>query len=62
MIQWRTSSHSQGGQGECIEVSTGVADASLIRDSKDPDGPRLSLRRSDLAVFLSNVKSGRYRR
>jgi hypothetical protein len=61
MIQWRKSSRSQGNaQGNCVEVSTNVADATLIRDSKNPDGPRLTLGQSDLAVFLSNVKAGRY--
>ena len=61
MIRWRKSSHSQGNaQGECVEVSTNVADATLIRDSKDPNGPRLILGASDMAAFLANVKADRY--
>jgi hypothetical protein len=61
MIQWRKSSRSQGNaQGNCVEISTNAVDATLIRDSKDPDGPRLSLGPSGLAVFMSNVKAGRY--
>lgn len=60
MIRWRKSSHSQGNaEGNCVEVSTNVADATLIRDSKDPDGPRLAFARAELAAFLSAVKSGR---
>jgi Domain of unknown function (DUF397) len=61
MIQWRKSSHSMGNaQGECVEVSTNVAGTTLIRDSKDPSGPRLSLGPTALAAFLSNVRSGRH--
>jgi hypothetical protein len=58
MIQWRKSSHSQGNaQGNCVEVSTNVECATLIRDSKDPHGPHLALGSADLAAFLSTVKA-----
>ncbi|MBT2208930.1 DUF397 domain-containing protein [Actinomadura sp. NEAU-AAG7] len=58
MIQWRKSSHSQGeGQGDCVEVSTNAVDT-LIRDSKNPDGPRLSLSRTGLTVLLGQIKAG----
>jgi hypothetical protein len=60
MIQWRKSSRSQGGQGECVEMSTNVTDVTLVRDSKDPEGPRLTLGRFELAAFLSNVKASRH--
>jgi hypothetical protein len=60
MIKWRKSSHSQGqGQGECVEVA-GVAQTALIRDSKNPDGPRLVLSRGHLHDLLSKVKAGRF--
>ncbi|MUN38504.1 DUF397 domain-containing protein [Actinomadura litoris] len=57
MIQWRKSSHSQGGQGECVEVSTNTVDT-LIRDSKNPDGPRLSLSHTGLTALLHQIKAG----
>jgi Domain of unknown function (DUF397) len=61
MIHWRKSSRSQGNaQGECVEVSTNVTGATLIRDSKDPNGPRLTLTPPALAALLSNVKNGRH--
>jgi hypothetical protein len=60
MTQWRKSSHSQGNvEGNCVELSTNLAEATLIRDSKDPDGPRLSVGRTSLAAFLSDIKAGR---
>ena len=36
---WRTSSYSANG-GNCIEVAPAGA-AVAVRDSKDPDGPKL---------------------
>jgi hypothetical protein len=40
-IVWRTSSYS-GGSGDCVQVSPTV-DRVLVRDSKDPDGPALTV-------------------
>ena len=37
----RTSSYSGLGGGQCAEVAA-VPGAVLVRDSKDPDGPRLA--------------------
>jgi Domain of unknown function (DUF397) len=60
MIRWRKSSHSQGqGEGECVEIAS-VADAAMIRDSKDPEGPHLVFVRSRLRDLISDVKAGRY--
>ncbi|MFC6884334.1 MULTISPECIES: DUF397 domain-containing protein [Actinomadura] len=61
MIQWRKSSHSQGqGEGECVEVSVNVAGCTLVRDSKDVEGPRLMLGRSELAGLVARVKAGEF--
>ncbi|MFI0448586.1 DUF397 domain-containing protein [Actinomadura sp. 6N118] len=59
-VQWRKSSYSQGGQGECVEVSTNLAGVALIRDSKDPAGDSLRLGAGALAGFLAQVKAGRF--
>ena len=60
VIKWRKSSHSQGQGGtECIEVA-GIAHTALIRDSKDPGGPRLVFARDRLRDLISDVKAGRY--
>jgi hypothetical protein len=58
MIHWRKSSHSQGGGGECVEISTNTT-APLICDSKDPDGPRLTLAPGALAALVRQIKVGR---
>lgn len=45
--QWVKSTHS-AGEGQCLEWAPGHARATgefLVRDSKNPDGPRLVLTR-----------------
>jgi hypothetical protein len=49
---WKKSSYS-GQQTDCVEV----AYAGLVRDSKQSDGPRLSV--PCLAAFIDQIKAGR---
>lgn len=45
--------------GGCVEVA-GTPDAAIaVRDSKDPDGPRLAFTADDWRAFLRQVKDGR---
>jgi hypothetical protein len=53
---WRTSSRSTGGQ-ECVEVAQTQAHC-LIRDSKDPDGPRLAISFPAWTAFTHGIKHG----
>ncbi|GAA3927772.1 hypothetical protein GCM10023085_06200 [Actinomadura viridis] len=58
MSQWRKSTHSQGGgHGECVEVAPITPGTTLIRDSRDPSGPRLRLTRSEFTKFISKLKA-----
>ncbi|MFC4911043.1 DUF397 domain-containing protein [Actinomadura gamaensis] len=41
-VGWQKSSHSTDTGGACVEVR-GAAAAVAVRDSKDPDGPKLLL-------------------
>jgi len=54
--KWRKSNYS-GAQNDCVEVAN---DLDAVRDSKNPAGPVLAVGRDQLAVFLANVKSGRF--
>ena len=48
---WAKSSYSSDEGAECVEVAT-ASDTILIRDSKNPDGPRLTIAPTTWAAFL----------
>ncbi|HEY7485118.1 MAG TPA: DUF397 domain-containing protein [Streptosporangiaceae bacterium] len=54
--QWRKSSQSGGDEGACVELS-GLPGAVAVRDSKDPDGPRLVLPRPAFRALLTHLKT-----
>jgi Domain of unknown function (DUF397). len=51
---WRRSSYS-GGNGNCVEVAE-LGDVIALRDSKNPDGPRLTVGRHAWSALLCNLK------
>ena len=51
---WRKSSRSTGGQ-DCVEVAQTQASC-LVRDSKNPDGSRLTVSRQAWTAFISGIK------
>jgi uncharacterized protein DUF397 len=58
---WRKCSHSGSGGEDCLEVATTAANTSellLVRDSKDPAGPKLGFSGSEWTTFLAQIKSG----
>lgn len=48
---WIRSSYSTDEGPDCVEVATAPAQI-LVRDSKNPDGPRLALAPTTWATFL----------
>jgi hypothetical protein len=55
---WRKSSHSNGGQqGSCVEVARRLPGVVAVRDSKDPDGPVLTLSPDEWARFTAHMRS-----
>lgn len=52
---WQKTKYSNLN-GNCVELSR---PRGLVRDSKDPDGPRLDV---DVAGFLRAVRAGRFDR
>jgi hypothetical protein len=62
MIVWRKSSHSGTDEGtECVEVaelpSHQIGRVIVMRDSKNPDGPVLTVSRHELRTLLDRVKA-----
>lgn len=52
-VTWRKSSYSGSNGGACVEVAV-LPDHSLaVRDSKDPDGPRLTFTRAEWRTFTT---------
>ncbi|MFD7920685.1 DUF397 domain-containing protein [Streptomyces sp. NPDC059740] len=51
---WRKSSYS-GGNGACVELAVPGAGAIAIRDSKNPDGPRLAFADATWGVFVREI-------
>jgi hypothetical protein len=54
--KWRKSARS-GGNGHCVEVAD-VRTAIAVRDSKNPDGPKLIFTSREWRTFTATVKSG----
>lgn len=56
--RWRKSSHSGGGNNTCVELASLGGEGVGIRDSKDPNGPRLNISREAFGSLLIAIKSG----
>lgn len=56
---WHKSSRSSDTGGMCVEVATNLPNIVAVRDSKNPNGPKLVFTRSAWKVFVDNLKTGR---
>ncbi|QXJ23089.1 DUF397 domain-containing protein [Actinomadura graeca] len=54
-LHWRKASHSASNGGECVELASATATV-VIRDSKHPHGPRLTVRRDAFADLVAALK------
>lgn len=53
---WRKSSYSSGNGGNCVEVARNLPGAVAVRDSKDPDGPKLTFGPAAWAAFTAAIR------
>ena len=54
---WRKSSYSASNGGDCVEVARTLPAAIAVRDSKDPDGPKLIFTKADWAAFTTAIRA-----
>ncbi|WFE36517.1 DUF397 domain-containing protein [Micromonospora sp. WMMD975] len=57
-VTWRRSTRS-GSSGNCVEVAT-LPQAVIVRDSKDRQGPMLSVSADRWAGFVRGIKAGTF--
>ncbi|MFG2088071.1 MULTISPECIES: DUF397 domain-containing protein [unclassified Spirillospora] len=58
MIKWRKSSYTGSGNDDvCVEVAD-LGGNIGVRDSKDPNGPRLALSSRDFGGLLARIRRG----
>ncbi|MFE3643528.1 DUF397 domain-containing protein [Streptomyces sp. NPDC059169] len=55
---WHKSSYSGGSGGDCLEVADDHPGVVPVRDSKNPDGPRLVFRAAAWSAFVADLKNG----
>ncbi|WP_371652932.1 MULTISPECIES: DUF397 domain-containing protein [unclassified Streptomyces] len=57
---WFKSTYSNGSGGECVETIL-LAPGMAVRDSKHPQGPRLTFAAPSWGVFVAAVQADRMR-
>jgi hypothetical protein len=56
-LSWHKSSHSGNAGTECVEVARCLPDRIVVRDSKDPDGPVLTVTPVNWQAFTRAIKA-----
>lgn len=56
---WRKSSRSNAS-GNCVEVAANLSTTVMLRDSKDPGGPVLSVVPETWIAFVNAVHKGQF--
>ncbi|WP_326636280.1 DUF397 domain-containing protein [Streptosporangium sp. NBC_01755] len=71
-VTWRKSSRTGNGGADCVEVAIVPADVALaphktdadelylVRDSKNPDGPKPAFNEREWPAFIGGVKDGEF--
>lgn len=60
--RWHKSSYSSNG-GDCVEVAISLAATTgtvPVRDSKQADGPRMSVSANAFSSFVEGVRAGEF--
>jgi hypothetical protein len=54
---WHKSSYSGNGGSDCVEVARNLPGVVAVRDSKNPDGPVLTISTDEWASFITRLQS-----
>jgi hypothetical protein len=57
--EWKKPSLS-GSTGNCVEVARNRPGIVAVRDSKDPEGPKLILAPAEWDAFTAGVRAGEF--
>ena len=57
---WRKSALSGGTGGNCVEVARNLPGIVAVRDSKDPDGPKLIFSPGEWRAFAAGIRGGEF--
>jgi hypothetical protein len=58
--EWRKASYSSSNGGTCVEVARNLPGAVAVRDSMDPDGPKLMFSPAEWRTFTAAVRDGEF--
>jgi Domain of unknown function (DUF397) len=53
---WYKSTFSNGSGGACVEVAGNLPGIVAVRDSKNPEGPRLTFTANTWSAFVAGIK------
>jgi len=59
-LAWRKATRSSSNGGNCVEVARNLPGIVAVRDSKNPDGPKLVIPAADWQAFTASVKAGQH--
>lgn len=57
---WNKSSRSSPNGQNCVEVARNLPGIVAVRDSKNPDGPRMVFTQSTWHAFIEHAQEGRF--
>ena len=58
--RWRKSSWSGNNGGNCVEVARNLPLVVAVRDSKDPEGPKLVFTPAEWEAFTAGARAGEF--
>jgi Domain of unknown function (DUF397) len=59
-LRWRKSSYSANGGASCVEVADNLPGIVAVRDSKDREGPALTISDQAWSEFVRGIKHGEF--